>query len=87
MCACAEQIFPDLYYLRREKKSHSIFIEMKIRCLHDIPYHPMNVNHTATDLKRFAVKLENLWWPIGAFFFFFFFFLFSIFYEKRDQIN
>ena len=31
--------------------SHSIFIEMKISFLHDIPYYPMNGNHRATDLE------------------------------------
>ena len=33
------------------KKSHSIFIEMKINFLHDIPKYPMNGNDSATDLK------------------------------------
>ena len=36
MCACAEQIFPDLHYLRRQKFLIQ-FIEMKISCLHDNP--------------------------------------------------
>ena len=33
------------------KNCHSIFIEMKISFLHNIPIYPMNGNHTATDLK------------------------------------
>ena len=38
-------------FFKTTQISHSIFIEMKISFLHDIPSCHMNGNHTATDLK------------------------------------
>ena len=51
MWACAEQIFPDLHYLRRQNFSFDFYRnENQFFCM-IYPNIPMNGNHSATDVK------------------------------------